>query len=114
MFNGIRSDDLKEGVKNAEIGQKYDCGKPRYSLIPSHALEEVVKVLTFGSEKYGDFNWINVANAEDRYFSAAQRHIWQWKRGEINDQESNLHHLASAISNLMFILEMEKQKMKSA
>lgn len=89
------------------VGRKYDSGKPRYSLLPSLALEEVVHVLTFGSQKYEDFNWLKVENANDRYFSAANRHLWQWKRGEIIDDETKRHHLASAITNLMFILEMD-------
>lgn len=88
-------------------GRKYDSGKPRYSLLPPLALEEVVHVLTFGSQKYEDFNWMKVENANDRYFSAANRHLWQWKRGEMLDDETKRHHLASAITNLMFILEME-------
>lgn len=92
---------------NQNVGLKYDSGKPRYSLLPPLALEEVVHVLTFGSQKYEDFNWLKVKNANDRYFSAANRHLWQWKRGEIIDDETKRHHLASAITNLMFILEMD-------
>lgn len=94
----------------ASIGRKFDQDKPRYSLIPSLALEEVVHVLTYGSQKYEDFNWKYVDNAEDRYFSAANRHLWQWKRGEKLDAETKRNHLASVITNLMFILELELEK----
>lgn len=92
---------------NPSEGVKFDSEKPRYSLLPALALEEVVYVLTFGSQKYADFNWMKVPEADDRFFSAANRHQWQWKRGEKIDSESKRHHLASAITNLMFILEME-------
>jgi len=93
-----------------QVGRKFDKDKPRYSLIPSLALEEVVHVLTYGSQKYEDFNWKYVDQAEDRYFSAANRHLWQWKRGEKLDEETKRNHLASVITNLMFILELELEK----
>ncbi len=100
---------LKDSLNGTEgpKGRKFDQGKPRYSLLPSKALREVVKVLTFGSTKYEDFNWKHVENFRDRYFSAGQRHQWDWMDGIILDDENNCHHLASAITNLMFILEME-------
>ena len=100
-------DHSNNSTETTPEGRKYDSGKPRYSLLPPLALEEIVHVLTFGSQKYEDFNWMKVQNANDRYFSAANRHLWQWKRGEIMDEETKRHHLASAITNLMFILEME-------
>ena len=33
-------------------GRKYDGGKLEYGLLPPLALEETVKVLTFGAQKY--------------------------------------------------------------
>lgn len=100
---------LKDSLNGLEApkGRKFDQGKPRYSLLPSKALREVVRVLTFGSTKYEDFNWKHVDNFRDRYFSAGQRHQWDWMEGIILDDENKCHHLASAITNLMFILEME-------
>lgn len=104
--------DFEEPKVNPAVGRKYDSGKPRYSLLPAKALEEVVHVLTFGSQKYEDFNWMKVDNAFDRYFSAAQRHIWQWKQGELQDEETQRHHLASAVTNLLFILDMQLNETK--
>lgn len=92
------------------IGQKLDKDKPDYSLIPPLALDEVVKVLTFGANKYDRHNWKNLENSENRYFAAAQRHVWATQRGEILDQESGLSHLAHAICCLMFMLNNEKNK----
>lgn len=88
-------------------GRKFDSGKPRYSLIPPNALEEVARVLTYGSQKYEDHNWLRVDNANDRFFSAANRHMWAWKKGEKIDDENQCSHLAAAIASLMFILELE-------
>ena len=38
-------------IPDAAGGIKYDGDKPRYELIPPHALEEMVKVLTIGAKK---------------------------------------------------------------
>lgn len=91
-------------------GIKHDDKKPRYSLVPVTAFDEVVKVLTFGAQKYAPNNWRYVENAYERYFDALQRHVWAWKRGEQVDPESGLHHLAHAICSAMFIIELELGK----
>lgn len=86
-------------------GRKYDSGKPEYGLIPPITLDYVARVLTIGAEKYSRENWRYVDDAERRYFDAAQRHIWAWKRGESNDPETGLPHLTHAICCLMFLNE---------
>jgi len=88
-----------------EIGRKFDGGKLEYGLLPPLALEEVVKVLTFGAQKYERDNWQKVSDAKRRYFDALQRHIWAWKKGEQIDPESGIHHLAHAMCCLMFLFE---------
>lgn len=100
--------EMKEAPKASLMkGTKYDQEKSRYDLIPPVALEEFVRVLTFGAKKYAPDNWRKVPDGRRRYFAAAQRHIWAYKRGEKIDEESNCHHLACAITDLMFILEKE-------
>ena len=93
----------------SEQGRKYDGGKLRYDLIPVLALEETARVVTKGAEKYDDENWKLVPEGRRRYLAAAMRHIQQWRKGEIYDDEMGTHHIANAISNLMFILEKELQ-----
>ena len=88
-------------------GQKYDEDKTEYGLLPPIALEEVVNVLTFGAKKYGRGNWQKVPQSKRRYFNALQRHVWAWKQGEISDPESGMHHLAHAISCLLYLLERD-------
>jgi Domain of unknown function (DUF5664) len=88
-------------------GRKFDGGKLQYSLLPPLALEDVVKVLTFGAQKYEPDNWKRVPDAKRRYFDAAQRHIWAYKAGEINDPESGVNHLAHAVCCLMFINDLD-------
>jgi len=91
-----------------EIGTKYDSEKPDYSLIPPHALEETVRVLTFGAKKYSPNNWKKLDSAWTRYFAAAQRHMWALQRGEESDPESGYHHAAHAACCLFFMLEIDK------
>lgn len=88
--------------------KKFDSGKPRYDLLPAEALEEVVKVLTMGAEKYGDRNWENGLDY-GRCFAAAQRHMWAWWNRQDLDPESGLTHLAHACVNLMFLMAFEKR-----
>ena len=92
----------------SEQGRKFDSGKLRYDLIPVLAQEEVVKVVTLGAEKYDPENWKRVPEGRRRYTAAAFRHIEAWRKGEKID-EIGTHHIANAISNLMFILEKELQ-----
>lgn len=87
-------------------GKKFDLGKPEYGLLPPAALEEVVKVLTFGAQKYSRENWRQVPDASRRYFDALNRHIWAWKRGETKDPESGMHHLAHAVCCALFLMEL--------
>jgi hypothetical protein len=93
-----------------EQGRKFDGGKLRYDLIPAKALQEVVRVLTYGAGLYGDENWKNVPNGRKRYYAAGQRHQnTYWIGDEVEDKESKTHHLANAITDLLFILEKDLQ-----
>lgn len=91
--------------KSANGGIKFDDNKPDYSLIPPNALEDVVKVLTIGAKKYERHNWKKLDNIDDRYFAAAQRHLWALQRGETFDDETGIHHGAHAICCIMFYVE---------
>lgn len=102
--------DTKNTVNSVMKGVKYDNGKLRYDLIPAQALDDVVKVLTFGAAKYAPDNWRKVDDAESRYFAAAQRHLWAWQRGEQNDPETGVNHLAHAACCLLFLLETPTKK----
>lgn len=86
-------------------GMKHDQNKPDWSLLPWNATEEVVKVLTYGAEKYDRENWRKVEVY--RYKAAAMRHIKSYFSGEEElDSETGLSHLAHAVCCLMFIQEL--------
>ena len=74
---------------------KYDHGKLRYDLVPPEALEELVRVYSFGAAKYDQDQW-RKGMSWRRVFAAIMRHTWAWMRGEDRDSESGLPHLAHA------------------
>jgi hypothetical protein len=87
------------------LGRKHDSGKTQYHLMPVTALEQINRVLMHGAKKYGDGNWRNVENAQQRYYNAAMRHMQAWLDNEDTDPESGLPHLAHAACSLLFMIE---------
>ena len=92
-------------------GVKNDSGKTQWWYLPMSIMREVVDVLAYGDKKYpadDGCNWKRVPNAKKRYYSALIRHITAWWEGEANDPETGMHHLAHAITNLIFLLWFER------
>lgn len=85
---------------------KHDKEKIRLELLPTVALMEVGKVLTFGAKKYKDGGWRGV-DKRSRYYAAILRHAMQWNNGENTDPESGLPHLAHLACSALFLLEAE-------
>lgn len=90
------------------LGRKFDAGKLDYSLVPFEAMDEVVKVLMYGAQKYERENWRHVPEARQRYSAAALRHMTAHIRGETTDQETGLSHLAHAGCCVLFLLALEQ------
>lgn len=91
-------------------GRKHDSNKPRYSLLPSGTVNQVIQVLEYGAVKYEIDNWQRVPSARTRYYDAAMRHIDDWWNGSEVDEESSLPHLAHAICCLLFLLWFDEQE----
>lgn len=94
-------------ANHANVGRKDDQGKDRWDLVPWAAVTQVVKVLTFGANHYGDDNWRRVEGWRKRYFAAACRHLTRWVLGERTDPATGLHHLAHAACCVLFLLELD-------
>jgi len=86
---------------------KYDRYKPPMALLPAEALIEVAHVLGFGAKKYKPHAWRRGIHYS-RLYAAALRHLFTWWEGEGLDPESGFHHLAHAITNLLFLLTYER------
>lgn len=96
-------------------GVKYDAGKPRYGLVLggfSRALERVVKVGTFGANKYSDDGWLSVPGGHARYTDAMLRHHFAEAGGEELDGESGMLHAAHRAWNALAVLELKLIEME--
>ena len=103
MGGGVDFEKAKEIME----GRKYDGDKAKLYLLPPKSILEVGKVLTYGAEKYDAENWRKVPDLQNRYTSAALRHIFAHIDGESDDEETGLSHLAHAMCCLLFKLEDE-------
>lgn len=92
-----------------ELGKKYDSGKIDWTLLPFSSLEDAVRVLMFGAEKYDRENWKLVKNGRQRYTAACLRHLLKHMDGEEFDPETGLRHTAHAMVNLLFIEWLRKE-----
>ena len=101
----IKADAVAASQTATTGGRKFDGNKLEYGLIPPLAMKEMVKVLTFGAQKYERENWKKVPDSKRRYFDALERHIWAWKMGEQTDPETGINHLAHAMCCLFFLYE---------
>lgn len=90
-------------------GHKEDTGKLGWHLVPGDAVEEIVRVLDFGAGKYAPRNW-EMGMAWSRPFAALMRHMWAWWRGQENDPETGLSHLAHAGCCILFLIAYSKRK----
>jgi hypothetical protein len=90
-------------------GIKYDSDKPRMDLLIKNlalAVEEVVKVLTYGAKKYPDAdNWKKLDELERRYCGSSMRHEIAHNKGELIDPESDCYHLSHKICGDLFRLQ---------
>lgn len=110
-LNGI---DLEQiGVNKyfeKEYNPKYDKDKLKWTLLPINEVEEIVKVLDFGKQKYSANAWKGVENAQERYLSASYRHLVEYTKGNKIDEESGLSHLSHLATNIIFLMWFENNK----
>jgi hypothetical protein len=85
--------------------KKFDSNKPLLALIPLSTLTLIAKVMQFGGEKYGFFNFKEKGMTQTRLLSATLRHIYQHLEGADLDEESGLPHLAHAVTSLTLLID---------
>lgn len=93
-------------------GKKNDFldNKLRWDLLPLEEIEEIVKVYTAGSKKYGDNNWQTLPNGVQRYKAALLRHLVEFEKGNEIDEETGCKHLAQVAWNAIAMLYLSKNK----
>jgi hypothetical protein len=96
-----------------QTATKFDTGKLDWSLLPLDSIEEILKVLEFGKQKYSAHNWSQGEGFKySRVFNAICRHLFAWARGEDLDPETGLSHIAHCGCNVLFLLHFIKHKDK--
>ena len=99
----------RESIKLGNEFVKHDTGKLQWSILPFEELEDVVRVLMHGAEKYTVDNWKKCEDT-DRYKDALMRHVIAYTKGEKIDNEFGLSHLAHAVCNCLFLMWFDKHK----
>lgn len=102
------------GIDQHEHGAKLDEGKLLANILQqfSLALTEVLKVATFGANKYTRGGWQSVDNGFERYSDAMMRHYLK-ETQEDTDPDSGLSHEAHFAWNALARLE-HKLRMENA
>jgi|SRR6185437_4988646 len=86
---------------------KFDDDKAEHHLLPSLALEQITKAMSYGAKKYEAYNWALGDGIQwSRYFNACLRHLWLFWRGKNIDDETKTSHLANAGACILILLEM--------
>lgn len=103
--------NAKTGVGS---GLRFNNGKLRYDLIHPKALEDMVKVLTYGAEKYtmyddagnmlndGANNWRNGFSWKS-VIASLKRHLAAIELGEDYDTDTGMLHITHAACNVHFL-----------
>ena len=73
-------------------GDRFNEGKPKWSLVPQSSLVPMVRVLEFGAKKYGDYNWAKGLSIRE-ICESLKRHLDAFMEGEDDDPESKLSHI---------------------
>lgn len=96
-------------IGGTHYGIKHDQEKLKPTLLFDDmplAIQEMLKVLKYGADKYAEGNWLKVDNGESRYRNACDRHRLQSSIEEY-DAESGLLHLAHEAVNAVMLLELK-------
>ncbi len=107
--NTITEEQWKQTqLLKTEQAIKHDSGKVDWAILPIGASEEIIKVFQFGADKYSRGNYLDGEGlAYTRVLNSALRHLYQFMRGEDQDPESGLSHLAHAGCNIYMLLTYE-------
>lgn len=93
----------REEIPADNGGLRYNEGKPPISLVPPEAIVALAEVYAAGKAKYGARNWER-GMEWTKCYDSLMRHAMAWMRGEDNDPESGLRHMAQAAWNALAIL----------
>lgn len=96
-------------MEEKEKALRYNQGKPQWSLVDFDALEDMVRVLEYGCNKYAAHNWRKGLSINQIYESM-MRHLISFINGENDCPESGLPHVGHICCNAMFLSYMYKYR----
>lgn len=88
-----------------KLGNRFNAGKSPLDQIPYEAEEQIGFGFLYGESKYGKHNWRN-GLGWTQFLGCAKRHIGKFNKGIDIDDESQVHHIALAATNLIMLLWM--------
>jgi hypothetical protein len=89
-------------MTNSELkADRYNEGKPKWSLVHYESLVPMIRVLEFGAKKYAPFNWQKPMNTME-ILESMQRHLAALFDGEEIDTESGISHMGHIQCNALF------------
>lgn len=83
-------------------GARYDAGKTRYELIPTHLLKSTADVFAYGANKYAAWNWTK-GMPWSKVIGCLKRHLAAIESGEDIDPESGLPHIGHLMCNALML-----------
>lgn len=92
-----------------EKGERFNSGKPKWSLVPQSALLPMVEVLEFGAKKYSAHNWKKGLSVTE-ICESLKRHLDAFMEGEDIDPESGLPHIGHMQCNTLFLSWMMEHR----
>ncbi len=92
-----------------ETGDRFNGGKPKWSLVPQSGLLPMVEVLEYGAKKYTPHNWKKGLSITE-ICESMKRHLDAFMEGEDKDPESQLSHIGHMQCNTLFLGWMSKHR----
>lgn len=93
----------------SKLGDRFNEGKPQWSLVPQSALVPMVRVLEYGKNKYSAWNWAKGLKISE-ICESLKRHLDAFMEGEDKDSESGLSHIGHLQCNALFLSWMMENK----
>jgi len=98
----MNTEQTKPTIPTNPQADRFNEGKPAYSLIDLESLEPMAKVLEYGATKYSKDNW-KQGMPITKILDSMLRHIAALRNGNLNDSESKLSHIGHIQCNAMFL-----------
>jgi len=92
---------LRKIYKKKEQADRYNEGKLHWGLVDFASLQEMVKVLEYGANKYSRDNW-KKGLGRTEVLESTMRHLTAMFAGEEIDEESSLPHVGHVMCNMLF------------